>query len=161
MRQKFVERVYKMKKALKITLTIVGVLVVLLVLAAIFAPPLIANAVYKDNFGQRFETYEPTARSLDEFEGLQLVECTFESDKGQKLTGYMYAAREEEPRGIIVMAHGFGGSYNSYMDCADYFAHNGCCVFAYDAAGTFRKRTYGTRLSERKLLETYVAELGL
>lgn len=117
--------------------------------------------IYNENFNRRFESYEPYMRHVEDFDRLWRTKYEFSSDKGQKLTGYMYAAREEEPRGIIVMAHGFGGSYNSYMDCADYFAHNGCCVFAYDAAGTFRKRTYGTRLSERKLLETYVAELGL
>ena len=124
-----------MKKALKITLIIVGVLALLLALAAIFAPPLIADAVYKDNFGQRFETYAPTARSIDEFEGLQLAECTFESDKGQKLTGYKYY-RDNEPKGVVVMAHGFGGGgHNDYMGIADYFSTCGYVVFAYDATG--------------------------
>ena len=97
-----------MKKALKITLIIVGVIVVLLILAGIFAPPIIANAVYKDNFGKRFETYEPTSRSVDEFEGLNVEEYTFESDKGQKLAGYKYY-READPKGVVVLAHGFGG----------------------------------------------------
>ena len=124
-----------MKKALKITLIIVGVLVVLLVLAGIFAPPIIADAVYKDNFGQRFETYEPTARSVDEFEGLNVEEYTFESDKGQKLAGYKYY-RETEPKGVVVLAHGFGGGgHNSYMNIADYFTTCGYVVFAYDATG--------------------------
>lgn len=124
-----------MKKALKITLIIVGVLAALLVLAAIFAPPLIADAVYRDNFGQRFETYEPTARSIDEFEGLRLAECTFESDKGQKLAGYKYY-RDNTPKGVVVMAHGFGGGgHNSYMDIADYFTACGYVVFAYDTTG--------------------------
>lgn len=138
----FVERVNKMKKVLKITLIIVGVLVVLLALAAIFTPPLIANAVYKDNFGQRFETYEPTARSLDEFEGLHLAECTFESDKGQKLAGYKYY-RDNEPKGVVVMAHGFGGGgHNDYMGIADYFTTCGYVVFAYDATGNDKSEGY-------------------
>ena len=34
------------------------------------------------------------------------------------------------------MAHGFGGGgHNSYIDCANYFAHHGYWVFAYDATG--------------------------
>lgn len=124
-----------MKKSLKITLTIVAVLAVLLVLAGIFAPPIIANAVYKDNFGHRFETYEPTARSVDEFEGLNAAEYTFESDKGQKLAGYKYY-READPKGVVVMAHGFGGGgHSDYMGVADYFAACGYIVFAYDATG--------------------------
>ena len=124
-----------MKKTLKITLIIAGVIVVLLILAGIFAPPIIADAVYKDNFGQRFETYEPTARSVDEFEGLNVSEYTFESDKGQKLAGYKYY-RENEPKGVVVLAHGFGGGgHNSYMNIADYFTACGYVVFAYDATG--------------------------
>ena len=119
-----------MKKSLKITLIIVGVLVVLLVLAGIFAPPIIADAVYKDNFGHRFETYEPTARSVDEFEGLNVAEYTFVSDKGQKLAGYKYY-RETEPKGVVVLAHGFGGGgHNSYMNVADCFTACGYVVFA-------------------------------
>ena len=84
--------------------------------------------IYIENFNRRFESYEPYMRHVEDFDGLRRTKYEFSSDKGQKLTGYMYAAREEEPRGIIVMAHGFGGGYNSYMDCADYFAHNGCSV---------------------------------
>ncbi len=47
----------------------------------------------------------------------------------------MYSAGENQ-HGIIVMAHGFGGGgHNSYMDCANYFAHHGYFVFAYDVTG--------------------------
>ena len=53
----------------------------------------------------------------------------------QKLMGYMYSSGENQ-HGIIVIAHGFGGGgHNSYMDCANYFAHHGYYVFAYDATG--------------------------
>lgn len=124
-----------MKKALKITLIIVGALAALLILAAIFAPPIIARVVYDDNFGKRFETYKPTARSIDEFEGLNVAEYAFKSDKGQKLAGYKYY-RGDDPKGVVVMAHGFGGGgHNDYMVVADYFASCGYVVFAYDATG--------------------------
>lgn len=91
--------------------------------------------VYNENFNQRFESYEPLMLYTDDFDGLQRTQYEFPSDKGQKLTGYMYSSGENQ-RGIIVMAHGFGGGgHNSYMDCASYFAHHGYYVFAYDATG--------------------------
>lgn len=124
-----------MNKTLKITLVIAGAAIFLLVAAALFLPKIIASAVYNDNFEQRFETYEPMARSLDEFDGLRVSEYTFKSDKGQKLAGYKYY-RDTEPKGAIVIAHGFGGGgHNSYMDIADYFTSCGYVVFAYDATG--------------------------
>lgn len=91
--------------------------------------------VYKENFNRRFESYEPLMLYIDDFDGLQRTRYEFSSDKGQKLTGYMYSSGENQ-RGIIVMAHGFGGGgHNSYMDCANYFACHGYYVFAYDATG--------------------------
>ncbi len=122
----------QMNKTLKITLVIVAAAIFLLVAAALFLPKIIASAVYKDNFEQRFETYEPMARSFD---GLRVSEYTFKSDKGQKLAGYKYY-RDTEQKGAIVIAHGFGGGgHNSYMDIADYFTSCGYVVFAYDATG--------------------------
>lgn len=91
--------------------------------------------IYNENFNQRFESYEPLMRYVDDFEGLQRTKYEFASNKGQKLTGYLYTS-VEDPHGIIVMAHGFGGGgHNSYMGDADYFAHHGYWVFAYDATG--------------------------
>ena len=116
------------KKILILVLSIVPVLV----LAGIWA---FTVMVYNENFNRRFESYEPLMRYVDDFDGLQCAEYQFVSNKGQKLAGYLYTAGEN-PRGIIVMAHGFGGGgHNSYMDCANYFAHHGYCVFAYDATG--------------------------
>lgn len=91
--------------------------------------------IYNENFNKRFESYEPLLLSVDDYEGLQRTKYEFPSDKGQKLTGYLYSAGEAQ-RGILVMAHGFGGGgHNSYMDCANYFAQHGYYVFAYDATG--------------------------
>ena len=68
----------------------------------------------------------------------QCREYFFPNDRGQTLAGYLYSFGENQ-RGIVVMAHGFGGGgQNSYMDCADLFARNGYLVFAYDATGTDR-----------------------
>lgn len=96
---------------------------------------LLTVMIYNENFNQRFESYEPLMLSVDDFDDLQRTKYVFPSDKGQILTGYMYSSGENQ-RGIVVMAHGFGGGgHNSYMDCANYFAHNGYYVFAYDATG--------------------------
>lgn len=91
--------------------------------------------IYNDNFDKRFESYEPLMFQVADFDGLQRRQYQFPSDQGQMLTGYMYSAGSGQ-RGIVVMAHGFGGGgHNSYMDCANYFAQNGYYVFAYDATG--------------------------
>lgn len=91
--------------------------------------------IYNDNFGRRFESYEPLMLAVDCFDGLSRTRYEFPSDRGQRLTGYLYRA-QEEPRGIIVLAHGFGGGgHNSYMACANFFAQRGYWVFAYDATG--------------------------
>lgn len=91
--------------------------------------------IYNENFNRRFESYEPIMLHLDDFDGLQRTRYEFPSDRGQTLTGYLYSSGENQ-RGIIVLAHGFGGGgHNSYMDCANYFARRGYYVFAYDATG--------------------------
>lgn len=90
--------------------------------------------IYNDNFNKRFESYEPFTLRVEDFEGLQRTKYVFTSDQGQKLTGYMYSAGNDQ-KGILIIAHGFGAGHNSYMDCANYFAQNGYYVFAYDATG--------------------------
>lgn len=96
---------------------------------------LLTMIIYNENFNQRFESYGSLMLFVDDFDDLNRTKYEFPSDKGQKLTGYMYSSGENQ-RGIVVMAHGFGGGgHNSYMDCANYFAHNGYYVFAYDATG--------------------------
>ena len=105
---------------------------VILVIAADWS---LTVAIYNENFNQRFESNESFMRHVEDFDGLQRTRYEFASDKGQKLTGYMYTSKEE-PRGIIVMAHGVGGGgHNSYMDIINYFAQHGYGVFAYDATG--------------------------
>ncbi|MDE7399217.1 MAG: lysophospholipase [Oscillospiraceae bacterium] len=119
---------FKKKKVLIIVLCVIVALI-------IAGDWLLSVIIYNENFNQRFESYEPLMLSIDDFDDLQRTKYVFPSDKGQKLTGYMYSSGENQ-RGIVVMAHGFGGGgHNSYMDCANYFAHNGYYVFAYDATG--------------------------
>lgn len=118
----------KKKKILIIVLCIVPVLIIV-------GDWVLSVMIYNENFNKRFESYEPLMLHIDDFDGLQRTKYEFSSDKGQTLTGYMYSSGENQ-QGIIVMAHGFGGGgHNSYMDCANYFAHHGYYVFAYDVTG--------------------------
>jgi len=118
----------KKRQILILALCIVAVL-------AIAGDWVLSVVIYNVNFDRRFESYEPLMRYVDDFAGLQRTRYEFPSDKGQSLVGYLYRAGEDQ-RGIIVMAHGFGGGgHNSYMDCANYFAQRGYLVFAYDATG--------------------------
>lgn len=91
--------------------------------------------IYNANFNRRFEIDEQQMMNIDDFDGLERKKYKFNSDKNQKLTGYMYSSGENQ-KGIIILAHGFGvGGHNSYMNCIDCFAQNGYYVFAYDATG--------------------------
>ena len=124
-----------MNKTMKITLIIIGILLALLILAALILPKPIAMSVYNDNFGKRFTTGEVYTFRVEDFDGLSREKYTFTSDKGQKLTGYKYYRSSESPKGMVVIAHGLGGGQCSYMNISDYFASNGYWVFAYDATG--------------------------
>lgn len=109
---------------------------ILLTVLTLVLPFSLAVYIYESNFGERYETYAPTAFQASDFEGLAVSECTFPSNSGQKLAGYTYSKGDGEKKGVVVIAHGFGGGgHNSYMDIADYFASNGYSVFAYDATG--------------------------
>ena len=122
----------KLKSKKKRILFAVLSIIAILIIAGDWA---LTVMVYNENFNRRFESYEPLMLYVDDFDGLQRTKYEFTSNKGQKLTGYMYSSGGNQ-RGIIVMAHGFGGGgHNSYMDCADYFARHGYYVFAYDATG--------------------------
>ncbi len=122
-----------MNKKTKKTIVVIAILLVLLLTVIPFA---ISVIVYEQFFGIRYETYAPYTYHVDEFDGLERSKHQFTSDKGQLLTGYLYYTANKEYKGVIVIAHGFGGGgHNSYMDCANYFTNNGYYVFAFDATG--------------------------
>lgn len=115
---------------------IIVISLVVLILLLLITPFGLAAMIYEDNFGDRYETYVPMARSIDEFDGLQSQRYTFTSDQGQQLVGYKYYRNLEDIKGVVVISHGLGGGgHNSYMDVADFFASSGYVVFAYDATG--------------------------
>lgn len=126
----------KRKKVVKIILITLGILLLLAIVAALILAKPLAMSVYNDNFDVRFTSYEPLAWDIEDFDGLLRDKYTFASDKGQMLTGYNYYRSNVEPKGVVVLAHGFGGGGQRwYMNIADYFASNGYTVFAYDATG--------------------------
>ena len=116
-------------------------LIVVLMVLLLIIPFSLSAMIYEDNFGDRYETYAPMARSIDEFDGLNVKRHTFTSDQGQKLVGYKYYKTLEYMKGVVVISHGLGGGgHNSYMDVADFFTSNGYVVFAYDATGNDESR---------------------
>ena len=126
----------KRKKTLKIIFIVLAIVLALIIAAGLIVPKQLAMAVYNDNFGVRFTCDEATAWDLEDFDGLLRDRYTFASHQGQMLTGYKYYRNTAETRGVVVLAHGFGGGgHRYYMDVADYFAANGYAVFAYDATG--------------------------
>ena len=121
----------KKAKSRKKTVLIILCIVILLLIAGWWA---FSVYMYRQNFNRRFQSYEPLMLKTEDFEGLQRTRYEFPSDKGQKLTGYLYQSGET-PRAMLVIAHGLGAGHNSYMDVAAYFAEHGYDVFAYDATG--------------------------
>lgn len=115
---------------------IIFCILIVLVLLLLVAPFGLSIYLYNQYFGIRYETYEPLALKVEEFPELKRDKYEFLSNKGQKLVGYKYYYNDNNVKGIIIIAHGFGGGgHNSYIDCANYFAKNGYYVFAYDATG--------------------------
>jgi dipeptidyl aminopeptidase/acylaminoacyl peptidase len=95
-----------------------------------------AGSVYRDFF-KRESASETRRRTIDEFKGLKVKECTFPSNRGQRLAGYLYSKENLTPKGVVIMAQGLGlGGHCVNMDAADYFTSSGYLVFAYDATGT-------------------------
>lgn len=126
----------KLEKKLRVIAIIAAAIFLVCAVGFIFVPTLIARSVFDSNFGMRFTTYETLSWEVSDFDGLQVTEYSFTSDKGQRLAGYNYYKDGGDFKGVVVMAHGFGGGgHNYYMNVADFFASNGYTVFAYDATG--------------------------
>lgn len=126
----------KMEKVRTGKKTYKAIIIVLSVIVLLFALWTgISLGLYFIYFGGRFETDPAYLNHVYDFEGLERTRYEFPSDKGQTIVGYMYSSGEDQ-RGIIVLAHGYGGGgHNSYMKIIDYFSRNGYYVFAYDATG--------------------------
>ena len=119
---------------------IISIIFIIILLVMLVGNGFLTIYIYDQNFNVRGDSYEPLMFHVEDFQGLSRTQYEFISDKGQKLAGYLYESSDEnesdESKGVIVLAHGFGGGgHNSYMDVANYFVQNGYYVFAYDATG--------------------------
>jgi len=118
----------KKKKIIIIACIVVAVLIVATVAGGIVA--------YEMIFGMRYQTEPWLAFTAADYDGLIMERSDFDSD-GTALAGYKYsAARTEEAKGVVVMAHGLGsGGHNTFMPLIDAFTSGGYYVFTYDVHG--------------------------
>ncbi len=109
---------------------------VALVLLAVVFPLGVAIYIDQSTFEMRFQSDPDGIQRVEDFDGLSRERHTFASNRGQTLVGYKYFKESGGAKGLIIMAHGFGGGgHAGYMDFADDFASSGYTVFAYDATG--------------------------
>ena len=109
---------------------------VAVVIAVALLPFALSGIVYSSVFGRRFETEAVRKYTPADFEGLVETRERFKTDRGVELQGYFYTREGLEPKGLVVVCHGFGGGgCNAYMDSADVFTRAGYAVFMFDAAG--------------------------
>lgn len=119
------------KRIIKASVAVVVILLFLLVIAPYSVSAIVLNKV----FGRRFETKDYLRFEVSDFDGLQAQKHTFNSD-GRQLVGYRYYSDNANPKGLVILSHGFGGGgQNGYMDVSYYFVQNGYEVFGYDATG--------------------------
>ena len=107
------------------------------VLATVFVVlPSISLLIYDSVFGARFMTSPSRIKSVEDYPGLQRERYDITSNEGQKIAAYHYFREGQEVKGVVIMAHGFGGGgHNSYMNCASKLTENGYYAFAYDVTG--------------------------
>ncbi len=133
------------KKTKKIIIIVSIVTAVLLLFIFLVAPFSIGAILYDSMFNVRYETTEYSKYYLTDFDGLKADKHEFTSNKGTKLVGYRYYVDNVKAKGVVVIAHGFGGGgHNVYMDVAYYFAQHGYDVFAYDVTGNDESDGEGT-----------------
>lgn len=106
------------------------------VVTAITTVPLaITGKVYEKHLDKRVETPKYRCFKMDDFPGLQREPHLFRSQQNCVLSGYLYYRGEEEPKAVIVFAHGIGTGHVAYMDIINYFTEKDFAVFAYDTSG--------------------------
>lgn len=86
-------------------------------------------------FGDRYEGVQPLDLSYSDLDAdaYPRQEHVFTSGE-HMLHGYWYEVKNEQ--GLVVIAHGLGGSSESHLAEALYFLDHGLSVFAFDATGT-------------------------
>ncbi len=110
----------------------------ILMFTLVFMP--VSNAVgYEAVFRFLFTEKESGGPMPSDYPELSCKEYSFETDRGRKLSGYLYSMNVEDtkditdPNTLIVFAHGIGSDHRAYTGLIVTLARNGYPVFAYDA----------------------------
>ena len=93
---------------------------------------------YTDPALDVYNRYDPEWKDIHPRE-----EVRFTSGKNT-LTGFIYGMENEEPRGLLVFAHGIGTGHESYINQLMWFVERGWRVFTYDATGSGHSEGDGT-----------------
>lgn len=115
----------------------VSLILAALAVFTLILPFTLSWTYYEFTYDKYYMTPMSRIRYIEEFDGLQCEECSFDAFDGKAVCGYKYYKDPDaEKKGVLVTSHGLGnGGQNAYMDIADKFASNGYIVFAYDAVG--------------------------
>lgn len=126
-----------LKKTLKITLITLIVLFILFWIMSF----VIVHIMEGQQFARTELNYSNTSiRLIQDYEDVKTDEFSrreieFPSDENT-LRGYDYGYDIEDKKGLVVMAHGFGGNQTNYLYMAKFFVENDYEVITYDNTGT-------------------------
>lgn len=106
------------------------------VFIVVILPLIISGIIYNVNFGKTFERMAVDSKELEEYPGLKVDRRSFKSSKDYAMAGFLYTGDYEAPKGIVVLAHGYGtGGHSYYLDVINHLVKGGYGVFTYDASG--------------------------
>ena len=113
---------------------------------ALVLNPVATVVIYESIFSARYETEAWRTFSEADFDGLEMVRSDFTTGDGTLLAGYQYFKADQNIKGVVILAHRFGGGgHNAYLPLIDAFTDGGYAVFAYDATGNDNSGGTGTR----------------
>ena len=115
---------------------VILVLVILVLVFLLVVMPVLTVKIYRASFNKRYETSNTAANKPAFYPGLETEACTFKTLQGHTLAGMKYHKKDQEIKGVAVIAHGMGGGgQKGFTNVADRFTSDGYLVFAYDATG--------------------------
>ncbi|MBQ3567075.1 MAG: alpha/beta fold hydrolase [Oscillospiraceae bacterium] len=127
------------KRAVKIVVIVLCVLVILFSVVSFFA----TKSVFNDMFGRAdIPEYTAFIRYDDVSDKYDREEVSFKSGENT-LKGHIYG-NENNEKGLVVISHGLGGYSESYFGEIRYFVDNGYKVIAYDNTGSGNSEGEGT-----------------
>ncbi len=131
----------------------IGQVIIGLVLVYSLVSMVIVMTIYSRQFPQ-FPRPDETVTAQLRYEAIagEYPRETVGFLSGQNLLqGYVYD--QNQPRGLLVLAHGIGGGADSYLPQIRYFVDQGWQVFAYDGTGSYDSEGDSTRGFPQALLD--------